>query len=657
MNSNNLILRQRKLLNYIQNQKSYVTGTELATYLQVSPRTIRNDITEINSKLLNRKIQIISVRSKGYTLEASNPETLNNFSNSNNTFLTREDRVRYIAFKLCLSDSQINVYDFESEMFISHTTLEHDLQALRKKYTFSFPYIKLTKSKDNLTFEHNERKRRAILNALFHEDWDYNSHGNSYYNYEYIDEQILDTITNEVKHFFNKYFIQLEDLNNVTLNLSIAIMYHRIQSGYQLNADPSVTATTPDAITKQAVDDILNSLEKKLNCKFNSVERYDIYLYVYSNRLMDASKLNFKTVSHFFTKEILHIAEVYLESIKSTYHIDLSLDEDFYITLLQYIRYIQFPMHNFIKIQDNSDIARTNLIIEFEIAYLFQNIALKYMKYHLNYTDLLYLAFCISGALKYRNQNIANSKFKTVILCHLNLYALWSLKRRLLDKFNTYIDIVCLLPVSSKDSYDFSKVDLIITTVNKKIKDTPNTEIFYISPLLTQIDQTNLELYLLKRQSDRLCSLDLPPLQDLFNCAFWHENLILDNKISIIKLLASYFINDQLVSPEYLSDILQRESILTFAFQPGIVLMYSLVPSIKTCLSIATLEHRIKWNNYKIRTIIMVAVKPEHATIIFKLFNNLFCNGYNPDYIQHLKTKDELIKYFQNIFRLKLSKR
>lgn len=654
MNSNNLILRQRKLLNYIQNQKSYVTGTELATYLQVSPRTIRNDITEINSKLFNRKIQIISVRSKGYMLEASNPETLNNFSNSNNTFLTREDRVRYIAFKLCLSDSPINIYDFESEMFISHTTLDHDLQALRKKYFFSFPHIKLMKSKDSLTFEHNERKRRAILNALFHEDWDYNSHGNAYYNYEYVDEQVLDIITNEVKYFLNKYSIQLEDLNNVTLNLSISIMYHRIQSGYKLNTDPSVTDIALDTTAKLAVDDILTSLEKKLNCQFDSIERFDIYLYVSSNRLMDASKLNFDTVAHFFSKEILHITDVYLQSVKNTYHIDLSLDEDFYITLLQYVRYLQFPMHNFIKIQDNSDIARANLIIEFEIAYLFQNVALKYMKYRLNYIELLYLAFCISGALKYRNQNIENSKFKTVILCHLNLYALWSLKRRLLDRFNTYIDIVSLLPVSSKDNYDFSKVDLIITTVNKKITDTPNPEIFYISPLLTQIDQTNLELYLLKRQSDRLYSLNLPPLQDLFNCAFWHEKLILDDKISIIKLLASDFINEQLVSPEYLSNILQRESILTFAFQPGIVLMYSLVPSMKTCLSIATLEHRIKWNNYKIRTIIMVAIKPEHATIIFKLFNNLFYNKYNLEYIQSLKTKDELMKYLQKIFRLKI---
>lgn len=651
MNSNNLLLRQRKLLNYIQNQKGYITGTELATYLQVSPRTIRNDITQINNKLSKMKIQIVSVKSKGYKLEAFNSEALNKFNHSNNTFLTREDRVRYIAFKLCLSDLPINIYDFESEMFISHTTLEHDLQALRKKYIFSFPYIKLTKSKDYLTFEQDERKRRAILNALFHEDWDYNSHGNAYYHYEYIDAQIMDIITNEVEQYLNKYSIQLEDLNNVTLNLSIAIMYYRIQSGYQLNTNHSTPAITPDTIAKQAVDDILNSLEKKLNCLFPPIERYDIYLYVYSNSLMDASKLNFMTVSHFFSKEILHIADVYLQSVKSIYHIDFTNDEDFYITLLQYVRYLQFPMHNFIKIQDNSDIARANLIVEFEIAYLFQDIALKHIGYHLNYIELLYLAFCISGALKYRNQNIPNSKFKTVILCHLNLYALWSLKRRLLDKFNNYIDIVSLLPVSSKDSYDFSKVDIIITTVNKKITDMPNSETFYISPLLTQLDQTNLELYLLKRQSDRLCALNLPSIRDLFTCAFWHEKLLLDDKSSIIKLLASDFINNQLVIPEYLSDILHRESILTFAFQPGIVLMYSLVPSIKTCLSIATLEHQIKWNNYKIRTIIMAAIKPEHATIIFKLFNNLFYNEYNLNEVQHLKTKDELMKYFQKIFR------
>lgn len=98
---------------------------------------------------------------------------------------------------------------------------------------------------------------------------------------------------------------------------------------------------------------------------------------------------------------------------------------------------------------------------------------------------------------------------------------------------------------------------------------------------------------------------------------------------------------------ESVADILRRESILTFAFQPSIVLMYSLEPSTKTCLSIATLDHRIKWNSYKIRTVIMAAIRPEDITIVFRLINELYYEGFSPDETRFLKTREELIDFFQ----------
>ena len=50
MDKLNLTLRQRKLLHMIQEQTTYITGNELAQQLNVSPRTIRNDVVAINKK-------------------------------------------------------------------------------------------------------------------------------------------------------------------------------------------------------------------------------------------------------------------------------------------------------------------------------------------------------------------------------------------------------------------------------------------------------------------------------------------------------------------------------------------------------------------------------------------------------------------------------
>ena len=117
MNDLSLSLRQRKLIHYLQQKNSvYTTGEELAGHLHVSARTIRNDINELNQSLTDTGVQITSKRSSGYLLESDDEQHLEKLSQSSNSFLSRDERVRHIAFRLCLSDTPINLYDLEDEM-------------------------------------------------------------------------------------------------------------------------------------------------------------------------------------------------------------------------------------------------------------------------------------------------------------------------------------------------------------------------------------------------------------------------------------------------------------------------------------------------------------------------------------------------------------
>ncbi len=70
MKSLNLTLRQRKLPHIMQNHHTLITGQELTKQLQVSPRTIRTDVTEINRNIRPFHAEIHSVRSKGYYFTA-----------------------------------------------------------------------------------------------------------------------------------------------------------------------------------------------------------------------------------------------------------------------------------------------------------------------------------------------------------------------------------------------------------------------------------------------------------------------------------------------------------------------------------------------------------------------------------------------------------
>ncbi len=638
-----LSLRQRKLLHILQNRKSYITGSELAKQLNVSPRTIRSDITFLNQSLKPFQAQILSERSKGYLFSAQNTETLQKINQKNAAFSVKEERIRYLAFQLCLSDVPISMYDLEDEMYVSHTTLENDLHLLKKQYVLNTPYIQLLQSKEYLEFESSEHKRRMLLNRLFHEDWNYHSKGNAYYGYEFLNPDILNLIIYEVPLHLARHSIQMEDTNLTALDLAITIMYHRRLSGHPL--PDAAPIHKPDTVAVNAANDLMDTLEQKLSCTFPPEERDEIYLHITSGRLMDASKLNFRTVNQYFDPVTIQMAEAYLARIQAYFQIDFSGDEDFYITLLQYIRYMQAPVHLY-NTQENMDIARISFLAEFEIAYLFQDVALEYLGYYINESELLYLAYCICGALEYLFRHHPESKFRTVICSHLNLTAVWALKRRILGAFDNYLHVTALLPVYARSSYDFHATDLVLTTVQKQITDNPTTDTIQISSFMLSSDYRKIEAYIQRKRIQSLCPDCTYTLRELLVNAYWHENQTAAAPFQVIESMAQDFIQNGLTDEHYLESILRRESISSFASHPGLLFLHSSVPSVRTQLSITTFQHHLNWKTHKIWIVIMAAFCPKDTALLFWLLYACHIDHCPVNLIKKLKTQKDILEFF-----------
>ncbi len=639
-----LPLRQQKILQILQSRTSYITGAELGRQLGVSSRTIRTDITELNQSLVSLNAQVLSVKSKGYLLSAADMELLVNWVREDSAFLTREDRVRYLAFQLCLCDTPISLYDLEDEMAVSHTTLDHDLRHLKFRFVQSAPHICLYQQKEEISFERNERKRREILNRLFREDWDYDSKGNAYYGYEFLDEDILEIIMKEVPVHLRHFNLAMEDSSLVTLNLALSIMYHRIRSGHLLPDAPP--APKPDSAAQGAVQDMMDALEAKLKCTFRPEERDDIYQLVASSHLLDASLLTFETVYRYFTDLTIEMANDYLKNIRDVFHLDFFNDEDFYITLLQYIRSLQAPIQTW-NAQGNPDITKGKLAVEYEFAHLFQLTAQKYLGYYLHSAELLYLAYCISGALEYYYHHHPEYKIRTVLCGHLNLAGVWSLKRKVLGAFANYIDVIALFPINSRSAYDYSDTELILTTTRKEFPSAEHVDVLRISTFMDSTDLLRIQHYISSRRMEHLYPNPSVSLASLLENAFWHERNGFPSRFAAIEYLAQDFIKEGIVGDDFIADILRRESICPFARCPGILLLHSLVPASETRLSIAVLNHRMIWNRYKFRLIVMAAFTPKDATLVFALTRSFYETYYDAEAIRLLRTKEAVMEYYQ----------
>jgi lichenan operon transcriptional antiterminator len=642
-----LSLRNKKILHYIQNQTAYIKGEDLANFFHVSTKTIRSAIKEINIVLQDYNIHVAAKPSQGYKIEAENIEVLKRVIQTLNTSHTRDDRIRHLAFRLCLSDEPIDLYDLDEEMDISHSTLAEDLKALNKKY-FIPENIFINRNKNAISLQADERQLRTVLRRLYTDNWNYDSEGDAYYLYQYIDEKTINyIITPEVNYYMVKNNILLEDVNIVILTLMIAIIYYRIIGGHKLTeAGPYACH---DQLTLRAVDEMFDSLEEKLACKFSPIERNEICVYVSCFKLPYREQINSETITDFFDPIVIKTTQLFIRKINEVFGLNFDQNEEFYIIILGYFRYLHLPIHPLNDTHINIDLAHENLLIEFEIAYLIQDLSLYCFDRYLDKTELYYLALCISGMLAHINRTAP--KTKTIVMTQYNIPLLYNLKQKLLNVFNDYIDIIATQALYREHDYDYSEVELIVTTANKSIDADMLMEslpkIILVSPFFTSSDCANVQAYISKKQITRLYNSSLPSLQDLLSECFWHEQIDINDSSGLIEMLAMDFVDRKYVSREYLISIEQRESILSFSFGPSLVLVFSLIPSSKTCLSVATLKRSINWNNYKVNIVVMAAICSGNAALIFRLINELYNSGHNLYNVQKIKNKEEMMEFFQ----------
>ncbi|MDD3794630.1 MAG: HTH domain-containing protein [Lachnospiraceae bacterium] len=644
METLNLSLRQRKILYTIQQQESCITGGKLADKLKVSSRTIRSDITEINHALSPHHARILSIQSKGYLFEAEDPLEISRLNRIDNAFFTKEDRIRYLAFRLCLADTPLNLYDLEDEIFTSHTTLLYDLNALKKRYSMTDPYIRILLSKNEISFEQDERKLRSILLDQFHKGWDYNSSGNAYYGFHFLDENLMQFLSTMIPDLLQRYHIYMEDPTLVALELSLAILYYRSQAGHPLSPRTSFSKTETNVYF--ACSELFSRLEAYCKCAFLPAEKDEIHYFISNMHVPDCNSVNKKNASSYFGPVTLETTDKYLKKIADTFGVDFSEDDDFYQTLLLYLRELQTGKCIFTH-QQNLPAIKENILGECEFAYLFQEFSMNYMGRTLTEIELTNLAILISGALSYHQALHPEKKLKTVLCCHENLTTNWALKRKLLIRFQDYIEITHLLPIHSKNTFDFSSTDLVMTTVSSKMTDFPGGKTLTISDT-PDFDISSLEFSIKMRSMNKICPMPPCSVKRLFDTAWWHEKETYTEIFPIIETLASDFIGNGIATEKHLIDILSREAVFSFVVKPGIVFLHSSIPAAETRLSFMTLDHRVIWKEYKIRSIVMAVFRKEEINLLFYLKILFYSTSGDAEKLKSLKTKEEIRQFFLN---------
>jgi transcriptional antiterminator len=505
--------RQRKLLYILNYKHGIITGKELSSQLGVSERTIRSDIAEINRLMKAYGTQINSLHGKGYCLEVGDRQAFHHLFLEKENLQTKEDRIRYLILKLI---SQTDWYDLgllEDEMFISRTTLENDMKALKCRFSDRKPHLALIRRGTYVKLEEDEIKKRNILIRLYCENWDYDSRDGIILKEDLINHEMLNQIRLALKEVLRKYHIDLDDFGLIYMILAVAVSYSRVQSGFRVGAGAgagegegvgAVSLSTSGA-SADAVRQLFEQLRKTWGLEPDESEQQwiaGILMQLCTQNFTDSKR---ESVLEHTSETCALLVDQLLQEVKSEYLLDFRMDDNFCRDMLLHV---QALMNGMISVQLQSK----HLADKLRLQYPYLSCVAQYLcerleqicELELGMEEENYLLPLLITGQKHDLEQKRESGIQVAVASHMNSSLTSYFIGRLREVYGGRIEIKGPFPIYDRQRIDRAEPALVLTTAQMDAFRRFDVPVITVSPLIEAEDQKRINDHLNRIEADLL---------------------------------------------------------------------------------------------------------------------------------------------------------
>ena len=309
-----------QIIRILMDSDAPMTSASLANAINVSPRSVKTYINEINDLYPAS----ISASRKGYVIDHEKAEKMLEESKSVIP-QTSDERVVFIINRL-IKRGVCDALDLCDEMFISYSTLKSDMVKVRK--ALADTDLELINQNDTLMINGLEKNKRKLLSSLIYSE----SH-NNFLNVEKISGSfegidvafIKDTILKKFEEY--RYFINDYSLENLILHATITI--DRIRNGFS-GSEERKRATVLKSHEYDLARSIIAELEDHYGISFNEIEIMEFAMLILSR----ASNLDYETVTvenvrQYVGEDVYQLADQLIKDFGAFFYIDLSQPEFF----------------------------------------------------------------------------------------------------------------------------------------------------------------------------------------------------------------------------------------------------------------------------------------------------------------------------------------
>ena len=627
------MIKEKRFIELLNNllDSQYKNSEELSNEINVSSRTIRNDIKELNFILKNSGAEIISKPKLGNFLRVYDKKKFDKFfydlkqivEPNLNILIDPEDRSKYLLSYLLNEKDYVKIDDLSEKIYVSKSTLTSDLKIVRKMLK-EFNLTLNAKPNHGIKIEGSEFNIRLCIAKYL-----INSKG-VINNEELKSNEIIKQIENILLNEIANSSMRLSDVAFRNLIIHIYISIIRINNSNSMSINKSYLDKDKYAEEIEISERIIRRLENELEISFPERENEYVAIHLAGKKIVDLSSSSTEenlVISSDINKIVTDMLNVVYEALK------IDFRNDFELIMMLSLHLIS------LKVRLEYDMTMKNPLLgeiksSQSFAYIIANQACdvlreKYNKF-ISEDEVAYFALHFSLALERKRTRC--SKKNVLIVCSSGRGSAKLLIYKIRSEFGSYINNIETADLYSLKNYDFTNIDYVITTIN--INFSIPRPILEVNCFFESSDLKAIKKLLTDENKSEIIKYFS---EDLF-----FTDMEFDSKEEVLKFMCKRIKDIKDVPSNIYSMVMKRERLAGTEFGNMVAIPHPYKAVCKeTFVAICILKKPIKWDMKKVQFIFLMCIEDNDEKDLRKFYQTTSKLLTNKCYVAELIKKKE----------------
>lgn len=598
--------RLAQLFSLLQNET--LPQDELAQRLSVSTRTVRADITALNSLLIPYGAQFVLTRGSGYQLvidDLSRYQTLEDATPKPQAIpRSGQDRIAFLLVRFLTSAFSVKLEDLADEWFISRATLQSDMVDVRERFA-RYQLTLETRPRHGMKLFGSEVSIRACLTDLL---WELSQQGalNPLIREETFDASVLAQLEAGLQDILTRHQVRLTDAGERFICLYGAVVTRRVSEGF-----PLVDFRAEDVAqnVRDVAHDVAGELQRLAGKPFSAAEEEWLCVHIAARQVQDVDP---GTISADDDEALVNYI---LRYINQQYNYNLLEDAQLHADLLTHIKTMITRVRYQIMIPNPLlDNIKQHYPMAWDMTLAAVSSWGKYTPYAISENEIGFLVLHIGVGLE-RHYNIGYQRQPKVLLVCDAGNAMARMIEAILQRKYPQVEVVSTLSQREYEQLEVITEDFVISTARISEKDKP---IVTIAPFPTdyQLDQIG-KLVLVDRTRPFM-------LNKYFDEAHFRVIDASMDQQTLFAELCQQLESEGFVDAEFYDSVVEREAIVSTMLGDGIALPHALgLLAKKTVVYTVIAPDGIVWGDETAHIIFLLAISKseyEEAMAIYDIF-------------------------------------